>query len=75
MAIIECFLRKDNTRLGFIQIRNSEPYYGYGVHNCTHMPLENAIKLVNKLSNTYLFKIHRDKTDTKKEQPHYIIVD
>ena len=75
MAIIEGFLRKDNQRLGFIQIRDNEPYFGYGKWECTHMPLEEAIKLVNKLSDRYLFKIHRDKTDTKKEQPHYRIVD
>lgn len=74
MAIIECLLRKDNTNLGFIQIRDNEPYYGYKHHECTHMPLEDAIKLVDKLSSSYLFYIHRDKTDTKKETAHYIIL-
>ena len=74
MAVIECFVRKGYVNLGFIKIVDGKPYYDFEYTEATHMPLEDAIKLVEKLSFSYLFQIHRDKTDIKKETSHYIIL-
>lgn len=75
MATIEVILRKGMQNLGYIRLdENGEPFYSYTELQATKMTIENAIKLVNKLSNKYLFKIHRNKEEKEKQvQTHYIL--
>ena len=75
MATIEVILRKGMQNLGYIKLDdNGEPFYSYSELQATKMSVEQAIKLVNKLSNKYLFKIHRDKSEKEKQiKTHYIL--
>ena len=75
MAKIEVLLRKDMQNLGYIRLdEKGEPFYSYSELHATEMTVENAIKLVNKLSHTYLCKIHRTEQEKKSEiKAHYIL--
>ena len=75
MAKIEVLLRKDMQSFGYIRLdEKGEPFYSYSELQATEMTVENAIKLVNKLSNEYLFKIHRTEQEKKSEiKAHYIL--
>lgn len=75
MAKIEVLLRKDMQSFGYIKLdEKGEPFYSYPYSQATEMAVENAIKLVNKLSNKYLFKIHRTEQEKKSDiKTHYIL--
>ena len=75
MAKIEVLLRADMQNLGYIRLdEKGEPFYSYSELHATEMTVENAIKLVDKLSHTYLFKIHRTEQEKKSEiKAHYIL--
>ena len=61
--------------LGYIKLNeNGEPFYSYSKLQATEMTVENAIKLVDKLSLKYLFKIHMNKEEKKEQiKAHYIL--
>ena len=75
MAKIEVLLRKDTQSLGYIRLdEKGKPFYSYPYSQATEMTVENAIKLVDKLSHKYLFKIHRNKKEKEKPiKAHYIL--
>ena len=75
MAKIEVFIRKDMQSLGYIKLdEKGEPFYSYSRLQATEMTVENAIKLVGKLSYKYLFKIHRNEKEKEKQiKAHYIL--
>ena len=75
MAKIEVFIRKDMQDLGYIRLdEKGEPFYSYSELQATEMTLEDAIKLVDKLSLKYLFKIHMNKEEKEKQiKMHYIL--
>ena len=75
MAKIEVLLRADMQNLGYIRLdEKGEPFYSYSELHATEMTVENAIKLVDKLSHKYLFKIHRNKKEKEKLiKAHYIL--
>lgn len=75
MAKIEVILRKGNQNLGYIKLdENGEPFYSYNQFSATEMELQQAIKVVNKLSNKYFFKIHLSAEEKKKkEKAHYVL--
>ena len=75
MAKIEVFIRKDMQNLGYIKLdEKGEPFYSYSKLLATEMPVEDAIKLENKLSLKYLFKIHRNKKEKEEQiKAHYIL--
>lgn len=75
MAKIQVLLRKDLQDFGYIKLdENGKPFYSYSYSQATNMTIEQAIKLVNKLSNKYLFKIHRTEQEKKSDiKSHYII--
>jgi hypothetical protein len=75
MAKIEVFLRQDMQNLGYLRLdEKGEPFYSYSELQATEMSVTDAIKLVNKLSNNYLFKIHRNKEEKEKQtKAHYIL--
>ena len=55
-------------------VEKGEPFYSYSELHATEMTVENAIKLVDKLSYKYLFKIHRNKKEKEKQiKAHYIL--
>ena len=54
---------RDGEHLGYIQIRDGEPYYGYTREEATDMSLEEAKALCNRLSDKYLFTIEVPKKD------------
>lgn len=77
MAVIEVILREGMQKLGYIQVDNKgNPFYNYKREQATSMTIQQAIKLVDKLSMQYLFKIHRDKRVDYEDyiNSHYIIV-
>lgn len=68
MAKIEVFIQKDMQNLGYIRLdEKGDPFDSYLKSEATEMTVENAIKLIDKLSDKYLFKIHRNQKE-KKEQ-------
>ena len=67
MATIEVKLQ-DGQNLGFIQMRNNKPYYGYSWGEATDIPLEQAIKLCHKFSNIYKCLIYRNKNERKADE-------
>ena len=68
MAKIEVLLRADMQNLGYIGLdENGDPFDSYLKSEATEMTVEDAIKLIDKLSDKYLFKIHRNKKE-KNEQ-------
>ena len=75
MAKIEVFIRKDMQSLGYIRLdEKGKPFYSYSYSQATEMTVEQAIKVVDKLSHTYLFKIHRTEQEKKSEiKAHYIL--
>ena len=75
MAKIEVFIRKDMQNLGYIKLdEKGNPFYSYSKSQATEMVVKDAIKLVDKLSNKYLFKIHMNKEEKEKQmQAHYIL--
>ena len=75
MAKIEVFIRKDMQNLGYIKLdKKGEPFYSYSKLHATEMTVEDAIKLVDKLSFKYLFKIHMNKEEKEKQiKAHYIL--
>ena len=75
MAKIEVLLRKDTQSLGYIRLdEKGKPFYSYPYSQATEMTVEQAIKVVDKLSHTYLFKIHRTEQEKKSEiKAHYIL--
>ena len=75
MAKIEVFIRKDMQGLGYIKLdEKSEPFYSYSKLQATEMTVEDAIKLIDKLSLKYLFKIHMNKEEKEKQiKAHYIL--
>ena len=75
MAVIEVFIRKDMQSLGYIRLdETGTPFYSYPYSQATSMTVEQAIKLVDKLSNKYLFKIHRTEQEKKADiKAHYIL--
>lgn len=75
MAKIEVFIRKDMQNLGYIRLNEKgEPFYSYSEIHATEMTIKDAIKLVDKLSNKYLFKIHRNKKEKNQQiKAHYIL--
>ena len=75
MAIIQVLLRKDMQNFGYIKLdETGKPFYSYSSTEATDITIEQAIKLVNKLSNKYLFKIHRTEHEKKSDiKSHYII--
>ena len=75
MAKIEVLLRADMQNLGYIKLdEKGKPFYSYSELHATEMTVENAIKLVDKLSHKFLFKIHRNKKEKEKQiKAHYIL--
>ena len=73
MAVIEVLLRQDMQSLGYIKMRDDEPYYSYPLMEATSMTIEEAVEVIEKLSNKYFFKIHREKKDITRNM-RYIIV-
>ena len=75
MAKIEVLLRKDMQSLGYIRLdEKGKPFYSYPYSQATSMTVEQAIKVVDKLSHEYLFKIHRTEQEKKSEiKAHYIL--
>lgn len=75
MAKIEVFIRKDMQNLGYIRLdEKGKPFYSYSYSQATEIELEQAIKVVDKLSHKYLFKIHRTEQEKKLEiKAHYIL--
>ena len=61
--------------LGYIKLdEKGEPFYSYSKLHATEMTVEDAIKLVDKLSFKYLFKIHMNKEEKEKQiKAHYIL--
>ena len=61
---------KDNQRLGFIQIRNNEPYYGYPINQATLFTTQEALDLCKTFSDKYVCELlipkkEKIKTTTK----------
>lgn len=54
---------QDGEHLGYVQVRDGKPYYGYTREEATDMPLEEAKALCNRLSDKYLFTIEVPKKD------------
>lgn len=76
MAKIQVFLRQDMQNFGYIRLNEKgEPFYSYPERQATEMSVEDAIKLVDKLSNKYLFKIQRDRIEVRRHYSvsHYIL--
>lgn len=73
MAIIELKLQ-DGQNLGFVQVRNGEPYYGYSRASATEMPLTQAVKLCKKFSDSYECIIHRNIEEKRRKEHAKIIV-
>ena len=75
MAKIEVLLREDMQNLGYIRLdEKGKPFYSYPYSQATEMTVERAIKIVDKLSHKYLFKIHRTEQEKKSEiKAHYIL--
>ena len=75
MARIEMFIREDMQNLGYIKLdKKGEPFYSYSGLQATEMTVENAIKLVGKLSYKYLFKIHMNEKEKEKHmKAHYML--
>ena len=73
MAKVELKL-KDGQNLGYIQIRNGNPYYGYPEREATIMTVEEAVKMCNRFSDIYKCIVHREKHETVKSYKKIEIV-
>lgn len=66
MAKIEVHL-KDGQRLGWVQMRNSQPYYGYPQKEATDIDYQEALDMVGWWSTNYKVIIHRKKAEIHDE--------
>ena len=66
MAKIEVHLR-DGQRLGWVQMRNDKPYYGYSKWEATGMDYQDALDMVGRWSTIYRVTIHRKATEIYDE--------
>ena len=66
MAKIEIHL-KDGKRLGYVQMRNGKPYYGYSKDEGTDIDYQDALNMVGWLPIDYKVTIHRKATDIYDE--------
>ena len=66
MAKIEMHLR-DGQRLGWVQMRDGKPYYGYSKQEATDMDYQDALDMVGWWSKIYKVTIHRKATEIYDE--------
>ena len=66
MAKIEMHLR-DGQRLGWVQMRDGKPYYGYSKQDATDMDYQDALNMVGRWSVKYRVTIHRKATEIYDE--------
>ena len=66
MAKIEMHL-KDGQRLGWVQMRDGKPYYGYSKQEATDMDYQDALDMVGWWSKIYQVTIHRKATEIYDE--------
>ena len=66
MAKIEVHL-KDGQRLGWVQMRNGKPYYGYSRQDATDTDYQDALDMVGWWSKIYRVTIHRKATEIYDE--------
>lgn len=74
MAKIEIFLQ-DGQRLGYVQMRDDKPYYGYSRQEATDMDYQEALDMVGRWSTSYKVIIHREATDIYNEDNAQIVYD
>lgn len=60
----------DGQGLGYIQLRNNQPFYGYDKTEATFFELKEAQKLCRKFSNKYICIIEEPKANKPKENAH-----
>jgi hypothetical protein len=66
MAKIEVHLR-DGQRLGWVQMRDGKPYYGYSQKEATDMDYQEALDMVGRWSTSYKVTIHRKSSEIYDE--------
>lgn len=66
MAKIEVHLR-DGQRLGWVQMRDGKPYYGYPKQEATDMDYQEALDMVGWWSTDYKVTIHRKASEIYDE--------
>lgn len=58
---------KDGQELGYIRIRDNEPYYSFSRFEASEMPLDEAKRLCSRFSNSYICIIEEPKKNKPKE--------